>query len=64
MHRNISSNYSKRTSPYLRRCASDICYRSQEKQVKESGEGFTLSGKALDPNSAAARAYGLGEGTC
>jgi len=27
-------------------------------QVRKSGEGFTLSGKPLDPNSAAARAYG------
>ena len=27
-------------------------------QVCESGEGFTLSGKPLDPHSAAARAYG------
>lgn len=26
-------------------------------QVRESGEGYTLSGKPLDPNSAAARAY-------
>eukprot|EP00698_Gefionella_okellyi_P008832 TRINITY_DN2212_c0_g1_i1.p1 TRINITY_DN2212_c0_g1~~TRINITY_DN2212_c0_g1_i1.p1 ORF type:complete len:519 (-),score=112.26 TRINITY_DN2212_c0_g1_i1:88-1644(-) len=31
-------------------------------KVKESGAGFTLSGKELDVNSAAARAYGLGEG--
>jgi len=28
-------------------------------KVMESGEGYTLSGKPLDPNSAAARAYGL-----
>lgn len=28
-------------------------------KVRESGEGYTLSGKPLDPNSAAARAYGL-----
>ena len=28
-------------------------------KVQESGEGYTLSGKPLDPNSAAARAYGL-----
>mmetsp|Transcript_19540 Transcript_19540/g.34815 ORF Transcript_19540/g.34815 Transcript_19540/m.34815 type:complete len:623 (-) Transcript_19540:100-1968(-) len=28
-------------------------------KVRESGEGYTLSGKELDPNSAAARAYGL-----
>ena len=27
--------------------------------MQESGEGYTLSGKPLDPNSAAARAYGL-----
>lgn len=29
-------------------------------KVVESGEGYTLSGKPLDPNSAAARAYGVG----
>ncbi|GBG28454.1 Histone H2A deubiquitinase MYSM1 [Hondaea fermentalgiana] len=28
-------------------------------KVRESGEGYTLSGKPLDPNSAAARAYGV-----
>jgi protein MYSM1 len=28
-------------------------------QMAESGRGYTLSGKPLDPNSAAARAYGL-----
>ena len=28
-------------------------------QVAESGEGYTLSGKPLDPTSSAARAYGL-----
>ena len=28
-------------------------------KVQETGEGYTLSGKPLDPNSAAARAYGL-----
>eukprot|EP00501_MAST-03F_sp_TOSAG23-6_P002507 GSMAST32.ASY1.ANO1.2644.1 assembled CDS len=28
-------------------------------KVVESGEGYTLSGKPLDPNSAAARAYGV-----
>ena len=28
-------------------------------KVRESGEGYTLSGKPLDPNSAAARAYGF-----
>jgi protein MYSM1 len=28
-------------------------------KVAESGRGYTLSGKPLDPNSAAARAYGL-----
>lgn len=28
-------------------------------KVAESGHGYTLSGKPLDPNSAAARAYGL-----
>ena len=27
-------------------------------KVAESGEGYTLSGKPLDPDSAAARAYG------
>ena len=32
-------------------------------KVKESGEGYTLSGKALDPHSAAARAYGFKEST-
>lgn len=30
--------------------------------MKESGEGYTLSGKPLDVNSASARAYGLGDG--
>ncbi|QDZ21120.1 histone H2A deubiquitinase [Chloropicon primus] len=29
------------------------------RKVAESGEGYTLSGKPLDPNSAAARAYGF-----
>jgi SHAQKYF class myb-like DNA-binding protein len=29
------------------------------KKVAESGEGYTLSGKPLDPNSAAARQYGF-----
>ena len=33
------------------------------RKVCESGEGYTLSGKPLDPNSAAARAYGFKEDT-
>lgn len=32
-------------------------------QVQESGEGYTLSGKPLDLNSAAARQYGLNTNT-
>lgn len=31
-------------------------------KVAESGHGYTLSGKLLDPESAAARAYGFKEG--
>ena len=31
-------------------------------KVAESGCGYTLSGKLLDPESAAARAYGFKEG--
>eukprot|EP00242_Pyramimonas_sp_CCMP2087_P011856 CAMPEP_0198203534 /NCGR_PEP_ID=MMETSP1445-20131203/6834_1 /TAXON_ID=36898 /ORGANISM="Pyramimonas sp., Strain CCMP2087" /LENGTH=191 /DNA_ID=CAMNT_0043874969 /DNA_START=28 /DNA_END=600 /DNA_ORIENTATION=- len=37
--------------------------RPLPQKVKESGEGYTLSGKALDPHSAAARAYGFKEST-
>ena len=38
-----------------------LCLSGQElpKKVAESGLGYTLSGKLLDPNSAAARAYGF-----
>ena len=32
-------------------------------KVAESGTGYTLSGKALDPDSAAAKAYGFKSGT-
>lgn len=31
-------------------------------KVAESGTGYTLSGKALDPESAAAKAYGFKSG--
>lgn len=30
--------------------------------VAASGDGYTLSGKPLDPNSSAARQYGMGGG--
>ena len=33
------------------------------KKVAETGEGYTLSGKPLDPNSAAAKQYGFKEST-
>eukprot|EP00941_MAST-03F_sp_MAST-3F-sp1_P006331 g6331.t1 len=37
-----------------------IANKDMPAKVRESGEGYTLSGKPLDPNSAAAKAYGVG----
>lgn len=38
-----------------------LCLQGKKlpRKVAESGDGYTLSGKPLDPNSAAARAYGF-----
>ena len=43
----------------LLRLTDETAPPSRRGQVAESGEGYTLSGKPLDPASSAARAYGL-----
>ena len=44
---------------FIKLCLSGVLLPSK---VAESGTGYTLSGKLLDPQSAAAKAYGFKEG--
>ena len=44
---------------FIKLCLSGLLLPSK---VAESGTGYTLSGKLLDPQSAAAKAYGFKEG--
>ena len=44
---------------FIKLCLNGVLLPSK---VAESGTGYTLSGKLLDPQSAAAKAYGFKEG--
>ena len=52
-HRSFTSHAQKH---FIKMCLQG---KPLPRKVAESGEGYTLSGKPLDPNSAAAKAYGF-----